>query len=180
MSNVYDFAVSAADGSTVGLDTYKGKAMLIVNVASKCGLTPQYEGLEALNIANADRGLQILGFPCNQFGGQEPGTADEIAEFCSLTYNVTFPILGKIDVNGADADPLYSYLRAQDPGDFGPDSGPIFAHISKTKPEAIGTDEVKWNFTKFLVGRDGNVIRRYEPGVTPEEIAADLDAVLAS
>jgi glutathione peroxidase len=178
MSNVYDFSVAAADGSNVTLDAYQGKALLIVNVASKCGLTPQYEGLEALNQSHADRGLQILGFPCNQFGGQEPGTADEIAEFCSLTYNVTFPVLAKIDVNGENADPLFTYLRAQDPGDFGPHSGRIFEHISNTRPEAIGTDEVKWNFTKFLVGRDGNVIRRYEPGTTPEEIAADLDSVL--
>ena len=150
----------------------------MVNVASKCGLTPQYEGLEALYEAKADLGLEILGFPCNQFGGQEPGTDEEIQDFCFLTYNVTFPIMRKIDVNGPDADPLFVHLRAADPGDFGPHSGRIYEHIASTRPETIGTDEVKWNFTKFLVGPDGAVIKRYEPGVTPEEISADLANVL--
>ena len=123
-------------------------------------------------------GLQVLGFPCNQFGGQEPGTDAFIQDFCTASYSVTFPVFGKIDVNGTDADPLYAYLRGEAPGDFGPGSGPLYEHIRDTRPEAIGTDEIKWNFTKFLVGRDGAVIRRYEPTVTPAEIRPDLDPLL--
>ena len=152
--------------------------LLIVNVASKCGLTPQYEGLEALYRADRDRGLEILGFPCNQFKGQEPGTDAEIQEFCTTTYGVSFPVLGKIDVNGADAAPLYAYLRAEAPGDFGPQYGGFYDAISKIRPEADGTDEVKWNFTKFLIGRDGTVIKRYEPPVAPADIQADLENYL--
>jgi glutathione peroxidase len=178
MSTVHDYTVTAADGSKVSLDQYQGKTLLLVNVASKCGLTPQYEGLERLYEEKAALGLEIIGFPCNQFGDQEPGTDAEIQEFCSLTYNVTFPVMGKIDVNGPGADPLFVHLRAADPGDFGPHSGGIYEHIKRTRPEAIGTDEVKWNFTKFLVGPDGAVIKRYAPGVTPEEISADLVNVL--
>ncbi|MFA7324308.1 MAG: glutathione peroxidase [Candidatus Nanopelagicales bacterium] len=178
MTSVYDFTVDATDGSKISLDAFEGKALLLVNVASKCGLTPQYEGLEKLYEDKAALGLEIIGFPCNQFGGQEPGTDEEIQEFCSLTYNVTFPIMSKIDVNGPEADPLFVHLRSEDPGDFGPHSGRIYEHIKNTRPEVIGTDEIKWNFTKFLVGRDGKVIRRYEPSVTPEEISADLDEVL--
>jgi len=177
--STYDFTATTADGGSQPLKDYEGQVTLIVNVASKCGLTPQYEGLEALYRAEKPRGLQILGFPCNQFGGQEPGTAEEIADFCATTFDVSFPIFGKIDVNGEDADPLFSYLRSEAPGDFGPDSGFLYEHISKNRPEAIGTDEVKWNFTKFLVGRDGEVIKRYEPSVTPEEIQADLGNYLS-
>ena len=178
--NTYDFSVRTADGSTQDLRDYAGRVLLIVNVASKCGFTPQYAGLEALYLGSKDRGLQILGFPCNQFGGQEPGTDAEIQEFCSTTYQVTFPVLGKIEVNGPDADPLYVYLRAQAPGDFGPADGRLYEHLAATRPEAIGTDEIKWNFTKFLIGRDGQVIRRYEPTATPEQIQADLEPLLAA
>jgi len=175
---VYDFNVDTSEGDTRSLKDYAGQVLLIVNVASKCGFTPQYEGLEALYRDEKVRGLEILGFPCNQFGGQEPGTAAEIQEFCSTNFDVSFPILGKVEVNGPDAAPLYTYLRAQAPGDFGPSSGRMYEHIKNSRPEAIGTDEVKWNFTKFLVGRDGEVIRRYESADTPEQIRADLDELL--
>ncbi len=176
---VHDFTVEAADGGSRSLGDYAGRTLLIVNVASKCGLTPQYEGLEALYRDLNGRGLEILGFPCNQFGGQEPGTNEEIQNFCSTTFDVTFPVLGKVEVNGPDAAPLYQYLRAEAPGEFGPDSGFLYEHVAKSRPEAIGTDEVKWNFTKFLVDGDGKVVRRYEPTVTPEEIRKDLDGALA-
>ncbi len=176
--SVHDFEVAKADGGTQSLGDFSGKVLLVVNVASKCGLTPQYEGLQALYGDFQGRGLEILGFPCNQFGGQEPGTNDEIQEFCSTNFNVTFPVFGKIDVNGADADPLYVHLRSEAPGDFGPDHGFLYEHVKKTRPEAVGTDEVKWNFTKFLVDKDGNVQRRYEPTVTPEEIRKDLESIL--
>ncbi|MFJ8019427.1 glutathione peroxidase [Streptomyces sp. NPDC096311] len=175
---VYDFDVATADGTTRSLGDYSGNALLIVNVASKCGLTPQYEGLQSLYREFGQRGLEILGFPCNQFGGQEPGTDEEIQDFCSTKFDVTFPVFGKVDVNGADAAPLFTYLRGQARGDFGPDNGFLFEHIKKIRPEAIGTDEVKWNFTKFLVAKDGTVLRRYEPTVTPEEIRSDLDELL--
>ena len=178
-TSTYDFAVTTPTGEDKSLRDYEGQLLLIVNVASKCGLTPQYEGLEALYRADKERGLEILGFPCNQFGGQEPGTDAEIQDFCSATFDVTFPVFSKVEVNGSEADPLFTYLREQAPGDFGPESGFLFDHVQKTRPEAIGTDEVKWNFTKFLIGRDGQVIRRYEPTVTPEEIRAELDELLA-
>jgi glutathione peroxidase len=176
--NVHDFSVKTADGGTKDLRDYAGQVLLIVNVASKCGLTPQYEGLEALYRDTQGGGVQILGFPCNQFGGQEPGTDAEIQDFCAASYSVTFPVFGKIEVNGPDADPLYAYLRGEAPGDLGPGS-PLYEHIRNSRPEALGTDEIKWNFTKFLVGRDGTVIRRYEPTVTPGEIRPDLDPLLA-
>lgn len=178
MTSSYDFAVSAADGSQVPLATYEGKVLLVVNVASKCGLTPQYEGLESLYRSDKDRGLEVLGFPCNQFRGQEPGSDAEIQDFCKTTFDVTFPVFAKIDVNGPDADPLYQYLRAQAPGDFGPQYGDFYQKISQIRPEANGTDEVKWNFTKFLIGRDGTVLKRYEPPVQATEIKADLDNYL--
>ncbi|TAK68919.1 MAG: glutathione peroxidase [Actinomycetota bacterium] len=176
--SVHDFTVTAADGRQVPLTEYKGQVLLIVNVASKCGLTPQYEGLESLYRAKAPLGLQLLGFPCNQFKGQEPGTDADIQAFCSTTYDVTFPVFAKIDVNGPDADPLYEYLRSEAPGDFGPSYGSFYDSISKIRPDAVGTDEVKWNFSKFLVGRDGTVIKRYEPPVLPDAIATDLDNYL--
>jgi glutathione peroxidase len=178
MASIHELVVAAGDGSDVRLDAYADRVLLIVNVASRCGLTPQYEGLEALHRDLAERGLVVLGFPCNQFGGQEPGTQEEIQDFCSTTYGVGFPIMGKVEVNGPDADPLFVHLRAAAPGSFGPDAGRLYDHVERTRPEALGTDEVKWNFTKFLVGRDGEVVRRYEPYVTPEEIRADLEAVL--
>jgi glutathione peroxidase len=178
MTTTYDFAVTAADGSQVPLADYTGKLLLIVNVASKCGLTPQYEGLESLYRADKDRGLEILGFPCNQFKEQEPATDAEIQAFCKTTYDVTFPVFAKVEVNGPDAAPLYEYLRVQDPGDFGPQYGDFYQAISSIRPGADGTDEIKWNFTKFLVDRDGQVIKRYEPPVPPAEIQADLDHYL--
>lgn len=174
---IHQFAVRTPDGSSQSLADYSGRLLLIVNVASKCGLTPQYEGLEKLYREFGERGLEILGFPCNQFGGQEPGTDAEIQDFCSVNFDVTFPIFGKIDVNGPDADPLYTYLRSAAPGDFD-SSSPLYKHVEATRPEALGTDEVKWNFTKFLVGRDGIVIRRYEPTSTPDQIRADVNTLL--
>jgi glutathione peroxidase len=176
--NVHSFTVRDSAGDQVALADYSGQVLLVVNVASKCGLTPQYEGLEELQREFGTEGLQVLGFPCNQFGGQEPGTDAEIQEFCTANYSVSFPVFAKIDVNGADADPLYDYLRAADPGTFGPDDRP-YAAVSTRYPELLGTDAVKWNFTKFLVGRDGNVIRRYEPGVLPAAIRDDLAGVLS-
>ena len=177
MTSTYDFNATTPDGSKVSLSDYEGKVLLIVNVASKCGLTPQYEGLEALYREAKDRGLQVLGFPCNQFKEQEPGTDAEIQDFCKTTYDVTFPVFSKIDVNGPAADPLYQYLRTEAPGDFGPQYGPFYEAISKIKPDA-GADDVKWNFTKFLIGRDGAVIKRYEPPVSPDDIKADLENYL--
>ena len=180
MASTYDFTATGPDGSEVPLRDYAGKVLLIVNVASKCGLTPQYEGLESLYRDDRGRGLEILGFPCNQFKGQEPGTDEEIQDFCKTTYDVTFPVFAKIDVNGPGADPLYKYLRAEAPGDFGPQYGDFYQAISKIRPEAEGTDEVKWNFTKFLVDRKGHVVKRYEPSVSPADIETDLEQYLSS
>src|SRR5262245_58298735 len=176
--SVYDFSAATADGGSKPLGDYAGQALLIVNVASKCGLTPQYEGLQALYQDLHGRGLEILGFPCNQFMEQEPGTDAEIQDFCKASYDVTFPVFSKIEVNSPEAAPLFRYLRSEAPGDFGPQHGFLYDFVAKTFPDRMGTDEVKWNFTKFLVGRDGEVIRRYEPSVTPEEIRPDLDGVL--
>ncbi|MBY8827792.1 glutathione peroxidase [Hephaestia mangrovi] len=159
MSAITDFHVRAADGSDVNLSAYAGKVLLIVNTASKCGFTPQYEGLEALHRRYAARGFEVLGFPCNQFGHQEPGDAAEIASFCSLTYDVTFPLFAKIDVNGDGTDPLYAELKRQAPG-------------------LLGSKAIKWNFTKFLVDRTGKVVARYAPTTKPEEIAADIEKLL--
>ena len=159
MTAITDFHVKAADGSDADLGAYAGKVLLVVNVASKCGFTPQYEGLEALHRKYADRGFEVLGFPCNQFGAQEPGNAEEIANFCSLTYDVTFPVFAKVEVNGSGADPLYGELKKQAPG-------------------FLGTEGIKWNFTKFLIGRDGDVVERYAPTTKPEDIAADIEKLL--
>lgn len=177
MTSTYDFTATRADGSAVPLSDYAGKVLLIVNVASKCGLTGQYEGLESLYRDEQGRGFEILGFPCNQFKEQEPGTDAEIQEFCQVNYDVTFPVFSKVEVNGPDADPLYAHLRAQAPGDFGPAYGGFYEAISKIKPDA-GADDVKWNFTKFLIGRDGAVIKRYEPPVLPADIKGDLENYL--
>lgn len=159
MTDLYSIPVTAADGSTTDLSAYRGRVLLIVNVASKCGFTPQYAGLEALYRAHEGAGLTVLGFPCNQFGAQEPGDAAEIASFCSTTYDVTFPVLGKVDVNGADAAPLWRHLKHEAPG-------------------LLGSEAIKWNFTKFLVGRDGRVIERYAPTTKPEAIEADIQKAL--
>lgn len=156
MDQIYQFKVKDINGQETSLEKYKGKTLLIVNVASKCGFTPQYEGLEALYKEYKDKGLEVLGFPCNQFGAQEPGSDEEIKSFCGLTYNVTFPMFSKIDVNGGDAHPLYEYLKAEAPG-------------------LMGSKAVKWNFTKFLVNSDGKVVKRYAPTDKPESIAKDLD-----
>jgi glutathione peroxidase len=159
VTDFYDFSAPLLDGAPQTMAAYKGKVVLVVNVASKCGFTPQYTGLEALWRAHKDEGLMILGFPCNQFGEQEPGTAAEIAEFCSTTYEVTFPIFAKVDVNGDDADPLYKFLKSEAKG-------------------ILGTEAVKWNFTKFLVGRDGKVVERFGSDVTPEALEKDVVALL--
>ncbi len=158
MTTAYDFTATDIDGNPVDLSTYRGHPLLIVNTASKCGFTPQYQGLEKLHREYADQGLVVLGFPCDQFAHQEPGDEDEIKNFCSLTYDVTFPMFAKVDVNGDDAHPLYQWLRQQKSGILG--------------------SRVKWNFTKFLVGRDGQVIRRYAPQDKPEKLADDIQAAL--
>lgn len=156
--SVYDFSVKDINGNDVPLSKYQGKFLLIVNVASKCGFTPQYEGLEALYKELKDR-VEILAFPCNQFGAQEPGDAEEIKNFCSLTYNVSFPLFEKIDVNGKEASPLYQFLK-------------------KEKPGLLGSEMIKWNFTKFLVNPEGQVIKRYAPNDKPEDIKNDLSKML--
>jgi glutathione peroxidase len=176
--SIDQFSVTTGTGENQTLQQFAGKVLLIVNVASKCGLTPQYKGLESLYRSGKDRGLEVLAFPCNQFGGQEPGTDEEIGDFCSTQYDVTFPVFGKIDVNGPSADPLFVYLRTEAPGNFGPSSGALYDHVKTSRPEMLGTNEVKWNFTKFLIGRNGQVLRRYEPSVTPEEIQPDIEALL--
>jgi len=157
--SVYDYSAKTLDGQDVSLADYRGQVLLIVNTASKCGFTPQYEGLEALYRQYKDRGLTILGFPCNQFGAQEPGNAEEIASFCSLTYDVTFPMLAKIDVNGPSAHPLYAFLKKEQKG-------------------VLGSEGIKWNFTKFLVGRDGEVVERFAPTTKPEDLKVAVEALL--
>jgi len=159
MTDLTSIPISAPDGSATDLSSHAGEVMVIVNVASKCGFTPQYEGLEALQRKYADRGFTVVGFPCNQFGGQEPGNADEIANFCKLTYDVTFPMMGKIDVNGDNAAPIYRYLKDEAPG-------------------LLGSKAIKWNFTKFLVNRAGKVLKRYPPQTKPEDLTRDIEAVL--
>lgn len=155
---IYDFTVKNNAGQEVAMSDFKGRVLLIVNTASKCGFTKQYKGLEALHRKYADRGLVVLGFPCNQFGGQEPGTADEIASFCELNFGVTFPLMEKIKVNGKEADPLYVFLKERAPGDM--------------------TSAIKWNFTKFLVSRDGGNITRHASAVTPESLEKPIEALL--
>ena len=160
MATIHDFTATGIDGQPVPLSGYAGKALLIVNVASKCGFTPQYAGLEQLWRDYRDRGLVVLGFPCDQFGHQEPGDEAEIAEFCSLTYDVDFPMFAKVEVNGPGAHPLWQWLK-------------------KEKGGLLGIDAIKWNFTKFLVGRDGKVLKRYAPTDTPESLAGDVEKALA-
>jgi glutathione peroxidase len=155
---VSEFQVKLADGSMQDLSAHLGKVLLIVNTASKCGFTPQYEGLEKLHQEYKDKGLEILAFPCNQFGNQEPGDADEIRNFCSLNYDVSFPLMGKIEVNGNDADPLWKYLKSEKSGLLG--------------------SRIKWNFTKFLVDREGNVVGRFGPAVKPEQLKSEIEALL--
>ena len=159
MSSLYDFSVRTIDGREQRLDAYRGKTLLIVNVASKCGFTPQYKGLEALYREYQDQGLVVLGFPCDQFGHQEPGDEAEIRNFCSLNYDVSFPLFAKIEVNGDGADPLYKYLKREAKG-------------------LLGSEAIKWNFTKFLVDRHGTVLKRYAPTDTPAAIGRELAAQL--
>jgi glutathione peroxidase len=159
MTAITEMSVKAANGAAADLSAYAGKVLLIVNTASKCGFTPQYEGLEALHRELGPRGFEVLGFPCNQFGAQEPGDAAEIANFCSLTYDVTFPLFAKVDVNGGNADPLFEKLKEEAPG-------------------LMGSRSIKWNFTKFLVDRSGKAVKRYAPTTKPEEIKADIEALL--
>ncbi len=161
MSSIYDFEALKINGQPVPLSQFKGRVMLIVNTASACGFTPQLDGLEKLNKTYAQQGLVVLGFPCNQFGAQEPGSNEEIIEFCQMNYGVSFPMMAKIEVNGPQAHPLYRWLEAEAPG-------------------LLGSKSIKWNFTKFLVGRDGKVLKRYAPTDGPASLAPDIEAALAA
>jgi glutathione peroxidase len=161
MTTVYDFEARSIDGKPVALKKFQGKVLLIVNTASACGFTPQFAGLEKLHESYGPQGLVVLGFPCNQFGAQDAGSNGEIAEFCQLNYGVTFPMMAKINVNGADAHPLYQWLAAEAPG-------------------LLGSKSIKWNFTKFLVGKDGRVRKRYAPTDTPASLAKDIEVALAA
>lgn len=159
MASIYDFEVNTISGKAVPLAEYKGKVLLIVNTASKCGFTPQFTGLETLYSDLKEQGLDILGFPCNQFLKQDPGSDSEISEFCSLNYGVTFPMFSKIEVNGDNTHPLYNYLKKEAKG-------------------MLGSEKIKWNFTKFLVNREGEVVKRYAPNTEPKDIEADIKALL--
>lgn len=161
MSHVYDFEALQINGQSVPLSKFKGKVMLIVNTASACGFTPQFAGLEALHESYDKQGLVVLGFPCNQFGSQDPGSNEKIAEFCQMNYGVSFPMMAKIDVNGAGAHPLYQWLVKEAPG-------------------LLGSKAIKWNFTKFLIGKDGSVLKRYAPTQKPAGMARDIEAALAA
>ena len=159
-NSFFEFTTTDSTQKNYDLSQHKGKVVLVVNVASKCGFTPQYKGLEELYQKFKNQGLVILGFPCNQFGFQEPGSDSDIQQFCSMTYNVTFPVLGKVDVNGAAASPIYQFLKDQAPG-------------------LLGIELIKWNFTKFLVGKNGEVIKRYAPNTEPADIASDIEKALS-
>ena len=159
MTTIADFTVTTNRGEKLDLSTKQGKVLLVVNTASKCGFTPQYDGLEELYQQYNDKDFEVLGFPCNQFGAQEPGNADEIAEFCKVNFGVTFPLMAKIDVNGPDASPLYDWMKKEQKG-------------------LMGSTSIKWNFTKFLIDRDGNVVKRYGPQDTPKSIAKDIEKLL--
>ena len=159
MTTVMDFSAVLANGEPKNLSDYQGKVLLIVNTASKCGFTPQYTGLESLHQTYGERGFSVLAFPCNQFGGQEPGSEEEIQSFCDLNYRTSFPLFSKVEVNGADSHPLYAHLKEQAPG-------------------VLGSQRIKWNFTKFLVNQQGEVVKRYAPSTKPEAIASDIDALL--
>jgi len=158
-TTIADFTATLPNGTQAPLADWLGKVVLVVNTASKCGFTPQYDGLEALWRRYGAQGFAVLAFPCNQFGGQEPGDAGEIAEFCKVNFGLTFPLMGKVEVNGPGATPFYQWLKAEAPG-------------------VLGSKAIKWNFTKFLIGRDGKVVRRYAPSDTPESIAGDIEALL--
>nr|WP_298928247.1 glutathione peroxidase [uncultured Erythrobacter sp.] len=159
MTTIADFTVTTNRGEELDLSEKKGKVLLVVNTASKCGFTPQYDGLEQLFQDFKDKDFEVLGFPCNQFGGQEPGNSDEIAEFCKVNFGVTFPLMKKVDVNGPDASPLFDWMKSEKKG-------------------LMGSTSIKWNFTKFLIDRDGNVVKRYGPQDTPKQIAKDVAKLL--
>ena len=159
MSTVMDFSATLSNGNEVALGDYAGKVLLIVNTASKCGFTPQYTGLESLQKTYSANGFSVLAFPCNQFGGQEPGTEQEIESFCDLNYQTSFPLFSKIEVNGASSHPLFTHLKSEAPG-------------------VLGSKRIKWNFTKFLVNQQGKVVKRYAPSTKPEAIAEDIEALL--
>ena len=159
MTTIADFTVTTNRGAPLDLKDKLGKVLLVVNTASKCGFTPQYDGLEKLYQQYQDRGFEVLGFPCNQFGAQEPGNADEIDQFCKVNFGVTFPLMAKVEVNGANASPLYDWMKSEKKG-------------------LMGSTSIKWNFTKFLIGRDGRVVKRYGPTDAPASIAKDIEALL--
>ena len=178
-TSIYDFSALSNEGEEVNFSDYKGKVLLVVNTASKCGFTPQYDGLEALYKKYKDQGLVVIGFPCDQFGHQEPGTNEEIAEFCRVNHGVTFPLMDKIDVNGENAHPIFQWLYSQKPFDgFGEGETAQFMDqmLSRQDPDYASNPDIKWNFTKFLIDRKGRVVARFEPMVTPE----DLDSAVAS
>ncbi len=180
MNKIYDYTTTDNRGSKVDFAQYEGKVLMIVNTASKCGFTPQYDGLEALYQAYKDKGFVILGFPCDQFAGQEPGSNDEIAEFCRLNHGVTFPLMAKTDVNGANAEPVFEYLKAQAPEEeYNGLKAKATAKMLKTLSKSMEKDsDIRWNFTKFLINRDGTVIKRYAPTTAPEDIEKDIKVML--
>lgn len=161
MSSVYDFSAQTIQGQPVELKKFKGQVLLLVNTASECGFTPQFKGLQELHERYGPQGLTVVGFPSNEFGGQDPGSNDEIASFCEMNYDVSFPMMAKVEVNGANAHPLWQWLKGEKPG-------------------FLGTEAIKWNFTKFLVGKDGQVLKRYAPQDEPEKLAKDIEAALAA
>lgn len=180
--NVYDFTVKTNRGEEKSLADYKGKVLVIVNTASKCGFTPQYDELQKLYAKYKDKGFEILGFPCNQFAGQEPGTNDEVQNFCRLNYGVTFQLFEKGDVRGENAQPLFKYLTEQK-GFAGfdekhPVAAPLMKALKENFPEYLEGDSIKWNFTKFLIDREGNVVARFEPTTVPSDMAADIEKLL--
>ncbi len=180
MAKIYDFKTTSNRGAEVDLAQYEGKVLMVVNTASKCGFTPQYDGLEALYQKYKDQGLVIIGFPCDQFAGQEPGSNDEIAEFCRLNHGVTFPLMAKTDVNGDNAEPVFEYLKAQAPTEeYKGFKAKATAKLLKGLSKSMNKDsDIRWNFTKFLVNRDGTVIKRYAPTTKPEDIEKDIKAML--
>lgn len=181
MKTVYDFTATSNSGAEVRFSDYRGKVLLVANTASKCGFTPQYDGLEALWRKYRDRGLVVIGFPCDQFGHQEPGTNEEIAEFCRLNHGVSFPLMAKVDVNGPEAAPLFKWLYAEKPfAGFGEGETALFMDkmLSSRDKDYASNPDIKWNFTKFLIDRNGHVVARYEPTVAPEAIEAEIQKLL--
>ena len=180
MATIYDFKTKSNKGAEVDLAQYKGQVVMIVNTASKCGFTPQYDGLEALYQKYKDQGFVILGFPCDQFAGQEPGSNEEIAEFCRLNHGVTFPLMAKTDVNGANAEPVFEFLKTQAPTEeYSGFKAKATHKMLKTISKSVEKDsDILWNFTKFLVSKDGLTVKRYAPTTTPEDIEKDLKSLL--